>query len=119
MGHDSLVSLARATFFERKAACTRVVSHNALRSAPLHFVSEWVKHLYVHACVEHARAYARALCCAAQALGCMGDCGRTPFSGRGTECGRVSAQRSTRQTLLRYLPQTETLAVVGRWRSCV
>ena len=28
----------------------------------------------------------------------MGDSGCTPFSGRGTECGRVSAQRSTRQT---------------------
>ena len=53
-----------------------------------------MKHLYVHACDEHARA----LCCAAQALVCIGDCGRTPFPGRGTECGRVSAQRSTRQT---------------------
>ena len=31
--------------------------------------------------------------------------------------GRVTAQRTTRQTPLCYLPQTETLEVVGRWRS--
>ena len=40
----------------------------------------------------------RAWCCAVQTLVCLGDCGRTHFSRRGTECGRVDAQRSTRQT---------------------
>ena len=64
-----------------------------------------MKHLWVHACDEHARVCAGVLCVVL--------CWLFLFSGRGSECGRVTAQRTTRQTPLCYLPQTETLAVVG------
>ena len=57
-----------------------------------------MKHLWEHGCNEHACVSAACVVLRSAGSVCKCVCGSTPFAERGSECGRVDAQRSTRQT---------------------
>ena len=72
----------------------------------------------MHARDECSRVCARVLCVAVLAQVCEVFVGaHLSRDGDLSAVASHSAQRSVRQTLLRYQPQTETLVVVERWRS--
>ena len=72
----TLPSRALSSIFESTAACTRVVSHTALCSAPLLSV-RGVRHRSVCPCVKSTRACTRASCCGCSRLQCKD---HSPFS---------------------------------------